>query len=206
MTNLKWAMAAVLACGAVFGSVEAATTPLVDGKHFKVVDPAGKAAQPTVTEFFSYGCPACRSMEGHLANWKANKPKSIQFEYMHVYGMNAQWDTLAKLYYTAEALGILDKSHTATFNYLHLENKRINNDEDVVSFLSRFGVDADTVRSTMKSFAVNSRLNLAKQKSRAYKLTGVPSFVVNNRYYIDVNELGTIEMLEKALTEIPLRP
>jgi len=202
MNLVKWAFSSLLLASAM---AFAATTPLVEGTHFKIVDPAGKSKQPTITEFFSYGCPACRGMEGHLANWKASKPENIKFEYMHVYGMNPQWDVLAKLFYTAEALGILDKTHTATFNYIHLEKKRIGSDEEVVEFLSKFGVDADKVRSTMKSFAVNSRLSLAKQKAKTYKLTGVPSFIVNDKYYIDVKELGTIEMLEKALTEVPLR-
>lgn len=203
MTAVKLLLSAALAFAASQAAV-ATTTPLVEGTHYKIVDPTGKTKQPTVTEFFSYGCPACRGMEGHLANWKASKPQNIKFEYVHVYGMNAQWDLLAKLYYTAEALGILDKTHTATFNYLHLENKRINNENDIVEFLSKFGIEADKIRSTMKSFAVNSRLNFAKQKAKTYKLTGVPSFIVNDKYYLDVKELGTIEMLEKALTEVSL--
>ena len=207
MKHLVIALGSVLLLGALHSeaTIAAETIALKEGTHFKVVDPAGKAAQPTITEYFSYGCGACRGMEGNLAEWKKTKPSDLKFEYMHVYGMNPSWDPLAKVFYTAEALGILDKTHTATFNLVHVEKNPPRNDEDVVAFLTKFGVEEAQVRSTMKSFAVNSRLNLAKQKGHTYKLSGVPSFVVNNKYYIPHQELGTIPVLESVLTQLPYK-
>lgn len=207
MKTLVLALSSVLLLAALHaGATSAAETiTLKENTHYKLVDPTGKVSQPTVTEFFSYGCPACRGMEGNLAEWKKTKPADLKFEYMHVYGMNAAWDVLAKIFYTAEALGILDKTHAATFNLIHVERKTPKNDEEVVAFLSKFGVEEAKVRSTMKSFAVNSRMNLAKQKGQTYKLPSVPSFIVNNKYYIPHTELGTISVLESVLTQLPYK-
>jgi len=207
MKNLVLALSSMLLLGALHSeaTIAAETVSLKENTHYKLVDPTGKVSQPTVTEFFSYGCPACRGMEGNLADWKKTKPADLKFEYMHVYGMNPTWDVYAKIFYTAEALGILDKTHTATFNLIHVEHKAPKNDDEVVAFLTKFGVEEAQVRSTMKSFAVNSRLNFAKQKSRTYKLSSVPSFIVNNKYLIPHTELGTIPVLESVLTQLPYK-
>jgi thiol:disulfide interchange protein DsbA len=189
------------------GLPAAAAEPLtlVENTQYTVVDPAGQSNGPLITEFFSYGCPACRGMEGNLADWKKTKPADLKFEYMHVVGMNPAWDIYAKLFYTAEALGILNQVHTPAFNLIHVEHKPPKTDEDVVLFLAKFGVAEDKVRSTMKSFAVNSRMNYAKQKVKSYKLSGVPSFIVNNKYYVQHTKLGEIAVLEQVLSQLPYR-
>lgn len=177
-----------------------------EGEHFKILNPAGKTEQPQVVEFFSYTCPACYKMEGFLEQWKQEKPANVQFQRMHVVGMfGAQGDLFAKAFYTAEVLGLTEKTHKAFFDLVHLERKGPRDEQEVAEFYAKFGVKKETVLSTMKSFAVNMKIGQAKQAMEKYRLRGVPGFIVNDKFFTDGASAKSTEMLDKVLSELPLR-
>src|SRR6187455_1060271 len=81
----------------------------VAGKDFKPVNPP----QPTtpgkveVIEFFSYACPHCHSLAGPLATWLKRKPADVEFKRVPAV-FNDTWLQYARVYYTLEALGVVD--------------------------------------------------------------------------------------------------
>ncbi|NQD36058.1 thiol:disulfide interchange protein DsbA/DsbL [Permianibacter sp. IMCC34836] len=173
---------------------------------YKLINPAGGTEQPEVVEFFSFTCPHCRAMEGFLADWLPKKPANVQFRRMHVVGMfGEQGDLLAKAFYTAEVLGIEAKIHQPFFDLIHLERKMPKNEQEVAAYFANFGVSADTVLSTMNSFPVSMKMGQAKQAVAKYKLTGVPGFIINDKYFTDGSTAKSAEALDKVLTELPLR-
>lgn len=184
-----------------------ATLPaLKEGDQYTLINPAGKADQPTVVEFFSYTCGHCYSMETFLATWKQEKPSNVKFQHMHVVGMfGEQGDMLAKAFYTAEVLGIIEKVHKPFFDLIHVDKKMPKNDAEVAAYFAKFGVKEETVLSTMKSFAVNMKMGQAKQALQKYKLRGVPGFIINDRYFADGKTTKTLDTLDKVLSELPLR-
>src|SRR5688500_11003782 len=89
----------------------------VPGKDFTPVTPP----QPTesgnkieVIEFFSYACPHCSTLEGPLTAWLKKKPADVEFKRVPVV-FHETWAPLARLYYTLEALGAVDKLHGEVF-------------------------------------------------------------------------------------------
>ncbi len=184
----------------------AALPTLKEGDQYTVINPAGKAEQPVVVEFFSYTCGHCFSMESFLGPWKKEKPTNVNFQRMHVVGMfGEQGDMLAKAYYTAEVLGIIEKVHQPFFDLIHVDKKMPRNDQEIAAYFAKFGVKEETVLSTMKSFAVNMKMGQAKQALQKYKLRGVPGFVINDKYFADGKTAKSLEMLDKVLSELPLR-
>ncbi len=156
-----------------------------EGTHYKMVNPAGKTNQPVVIEIFSYGCPHCYEADPMIENWLKEKPANIKFERVAAYGFNEQWDVFAKVFYTAQALGIADKTHHAVFSEIHVKGKRVWKDEDVIQFFAGFGKDEKTVRAAMDGFHVKTKLNQAKAMLKKYRIGGVPSFIVNDKYFTD---------------------
>ncbi|MEY3190222.1 MAG: hypothetical protein RIS10_339, partial [Pseudomonadota bacterium] len=82
-------------------------------KGYEIISPAQPTQHPDkieVIEFFWYGCPHCYSFEPLLDKWSKNLPKNVEFIRQPA-AFNELWSKHAKAYYTAEALGVVDKVH-----------------------------------------------------------------------------------------------
>lgn len=170
-----------------------------EGVHYKIAKPLGKAGKPEVMEFFSYGCPHCFQTEPAIQQFHQASADTITLKRVAVVGFRPQWDLLAKAYYTAEILGISEQMHMPLFRRVHVDNKMLDNDQQIVEFLTQFGVSADTVSGTLNSFAVNTLMKSAEQQQRAYRISGVPAFIVNEKFFTDVQMAGGAEKLSALL-------
>jgi len=168
----------------------------IEGKYITL-----KPAQPTqtgnkieVVEVFWYGCPHCYSFEPFLEAWLKTKPEDV--ELVRVPGvLNQQWIPHAKAYYTAEKLGIVEKIHQPLFDALHKEKKTIYTDEQLKDFFASHGVPAGEFAKTYTSPEVEAKIRQAYFLARDYKLTGVPSIVVNGKYLTSATHAGSFDYL-----------
>jgi protein dithiol oxidoreductase (disulfide-forming) len=148
-----------------------------------------RAAQPTgspagrieVAEIFQYGCGGCAQFEPHLETWAGEKP-----EYVDLVRIPAVWNALGELharaFYTAEALGILERIHAPFFRAVHVEGNRLENEAKLREFFSSFGVDVKAFDATFSSFAVHTKVLRAKELVTRYGIGETPSIVVNGKY------------------------
>ena len=74
--------------------------------------------------------------------------------------------------------------------------------EDLKAFFVALGVDPIKYDKVYKSFSLDAKIRKAKQLARKYQIQGTPTFIANRRYKLDNQELGTTEMIEKALKEL----
>jgi len=160
-----------------------------------------KPAQPTqtgdkieVVEIFWYGCPHCYSFEPFLEEWHKTLPEDVQL--IRLPGvLNQGWIPHAKAYYTAEKLGVLEKTHRPLFDALHKEKKQIYNDDQLRAFFVSKGVTGEQFDQTYGSKEVDAKIRQAYFLARDYKLTGVPSMVINGKYLTSASHTGTFEDL-----------
>ena len=190
---------AFLALSQVACAEEATTAPagLTEGKDFAVIEGAKGVKKPEVIEFFSYSCPHCYTMEGIVAKWLPNKPAEVKFEQVPVY--MSQAPHLARAYYTAQVLKVLDKVHPAMFHKWHKERKIIRRKQDLLPIFAAAGVPADKFESAYNSFAVESKVQYAKKLARDFKITSFPKFIVNQKYGVE-----SYENLDKMLSVFPV--
>src|SRR5258708_29750249 len=90
-------------------------------------------AQPTdgsgkieVIEFFWYGCPHCYALEPSVNAWLKNAPKDVVFRRIPA-NPSELWGEMARVYYTLEAMGLLEKYHQRVFDAMHKENVNLGN-------------------------------------------------------------------------------
>jgi thiol:disulfide interchange protein DsbA len=134
-----------------------------------------------VVELFWYGCPHCYHLEPYVENWLKDKPDDVEFVRMPaILGRN--WELLAKAYYTAELLGVLDRIHPELFDAIHERKEKITDESALRAFFVKHGVSAEDFDRTFKSFAVNVKTNNARLMTRRYAITGVPTLIVNGKY------------------------
>ncbi len=193
----------VLALFAVFTvlttNVSSATRDLIKGKDYEQMGPKG-TAKPEILEFFNYGCPACYRMES-FANGYKDSHKNTKFTMVPV-GFNPSWEIYVKAYYLGSLLKVLDKSHTAVFHLIHVEKKIIKNDKELKAFFMSLGVESNKYDKANKSFALNSQIRKSKQLAKKYRISGIPTFLANQKYKLDNQSLATTEMIEHALEKL----
>src|SRR5436190_9779026 len=143
--------------------------------------PTDGGGKVEVIEFFWYGCPHCARLEPFIQKWSASLPKDVVFKRMHALPGNS-WVEHATLFYTIEAMGLLDKLHVKIFDAIHSENQNLALKPARDAFLTKNGVDLAKYAEVEKSFAVQTKVNNARQKTAAYKVDGVPMLFVNGKY------------------------
>lgn len=183
--------------GLSFSALAAENGTLMQGVEYKLV-PNPQSIAPytkTVIEVFGYSCPHCYRLEPSLNNWLKNKPADVHFERMPVVFNNPNWIFMAKVFYTAKELGVLEQSHEAFFNALHRDKKELFTVEEIAAFFTQFGVKEADFIATFKGFKVDQLVRKAQQLTRNYGVEGVPAVIVNGKYLTDVPMTGSRDKL-----------
>lgn len=143
-----------------------------------------------VVEFFWYGCPHCYTLEPDVNAWAKRAPKDVVFKRVPAYPSEA-WGEGARIYYTLEAMGLLDPYHQKVFDTIHKENVNLQNKRLREEWLKKNGIDVAKYNEAEKSFTVASKLARARQMTQGYKVDGVPRIVVNGKYYTSGEQAGS---------------
>ena len=151
-----------------------------------------------VIEFFWYGCPHCYTLEPTVEKWEKAIPKDVMFRRVPAV-FSERWGLDAAIFYTFEAMGLLDKLHRPFFDAIHRDRLRTDNKEALFDWLQRQGVDTKKFDATMKSFGVQSKLRRATQQTVAYKIDGTPAMAVAGRYTVSAEQGQTQQGMLKAV-------
>ncbi len=160
-----------------------------------------KRGQVEVLEFFWYRCPHCFHLEPELNAWLKTLPKNVVFK--RVPGvLNDSWMPLARAYYALEAAGLLDKLHDDVFHAIHVEGMDLNPPNVFLDWAVTKGADRKKLAAAYNSFAVETKSMRAQQLTHAFKLSGVPGFVVNGKYTTSAYLTGGNPRTFKVLDEL----
>jgi len=186
-----------------------AASGYVEGEQYTRLaspQPTSAPGKIEVVEMFSYACPHCFHMEPELEEWLKTKPDDVVFVRMPVV-FRPDWELLAKAYFTAEILGVLDKTHEALFEAIHEKHQKIGDEAAMQAFFASQGVSAEDFKKTFDSFAVAVKVNNAKLMTRRYAITGVPTFIVNGKFSTSATLAGANEkdLSVKELNERTLK-
>jgi thiol:disulfide interchange protein DsbA len=190
-----------------------AAEPFESGKHYFPVEPA----QPTstgdkieVVEVISYACPACNSFQGTMHKLKAALPANAELVYLPAsFRPDEDWPVFQRTFYTAQALGVIDKSHDATFDAVwkddgslrisdvatHRPVKPMPTIDDVAKMFAKFGVKPEDFSATANSFAINTRMKHADAMLKAYGVDSTPTLVVNGKYRLTASSAGGLDQV-----------
>lgn len=161
------------------------------------------AGQVEVLEFFWYACPHCYSLDPMVEAWLKNKPPYVSFSRVHVMWSDG-YRNLAHLFYTLDSLNKLSALHTEVFNEIHVNgNPLIGSDpgnaaqaEQVqTAFAVKHGISAADFKAAYHSMGVETKMQRADELVQRYRVSGVPTFVVNGKYVADVGTAGSPERL-----------
>ncbi|HLX80310.1 MAG TPA: thiol:disulfide interchange protein DsbA/DsbL [Burkholderiales bacterium] len=145
-----------------------------------------------VAEFFWYGCIHCYNLEPAIEAWVPKLPADAYFRRIPAV-FNTRWALDGGIFYTFEALGVLDKLHRPFFDAIHKDHLRTDNPAALAEWLTKNGLDPKKFDDTMKSFGVQSKLLRASQLTKASAIDGTPALMVQGRYTISAEQSGSHE-------------
>lgn len=163
------------------------------GKHYEVLPIPVQTGDPKsveVVEIFSYACIHCFSFEPDLNKWQSGASSDVKFLRIPAV-FNADWQLMAQAYFTAEVLNVVDKVHEHLFKAIHVESRDLRDPAVMAEIFEKHaGIKPDQFNEVYNSFSVRNRVNQAVAKGRAYRITGVPTLIVNGKYRVDGQSAG----------------
>ncbi len=158
------------------------------GKDYLPLDKPAPVEAPSgkieVVEFFWYNCPHCNAFEPALEAWIKRAPKDVVVKRVPV-AFSSAFQGQQRLFYTLEAMGLVDRLHGKVFQAIHVERKRLEAPDVIAEWVATQGVDKTKFMEQFNSFSVASKATRAGQLTAAYKVEGVPALGVAGRFYTD---------------------
>jgi protein dithiol oxidoreductase (disulfide-forming) len=164
--------------------------PRLNFTELKPAQPVETQGKIEVLEFFWYGCIHCYNLEPFIENWLKGLPGDTEFRRVPAV-FSERWGYDAAIYYTFEALGVLNNVHRPFFDAIHRDHLRTDNPAALNEWLQKNGVDPKKFSETLKSFGVQSRTRRATQLTIAYKIDGTPAMAVQGRYTVSADQGGS---------------
>ena len=190
----------------------AAPAQWVEGTNYVVLDQAQPTTVPPgkveVVEVFSYGCPFCNKFQPVIHQLERTLPRNTQMVFLPAsFNPAEDWPLFQRAYFTAEALGIADRTHQAIYDAvwktgeLAIEDPSTNrlrqplpSLEDVARCYSQLtGVSTQTFMTTAQSFGVETRMHEADAQVMSMQIPSTPCIVVNGKYRIVMDSLHSID-------------
>ena len=139
----------------------------------------------SVVEYFSYGCPACYKIESHISSWIKTVETDVEFKREAVVFFE-HWAPLAKAYYAAIELDVLDSIHLPMFEALHDEKLPMQDTSRIKQlFEKEANIDSNAFSEAFDDReAVVDRILEVHKAVRLMKVSSTPTIVVDGRFLV----------------------
>lgn len=151
-----------------------------------------------VIDFFFYGCQYCNELLPRLERWRRGKPADVVFRHIPVVRHDS-WVPLAKTYFTLEAMGEVERLHTAVFHSYHVEDLYMSQEKVISEWAEKHGLDRDKFMAIYRSDETRQKVERARKQTMDYDIQGTPSLVVDGRYLTDGSSSKTIDILDRMV-------
>lgn len=149
-----------------------------------------------VVEVFWYGCAHCFNFLVPLEAWHDKNKDTVTLTLLPVIWDSKDTKKHARIFYTAQALGVLDELHKGIFEYLLVARKNFGNVNAIEKFFTNAGVSGVDFQRVWNSFLVKHALKRADEATIHYAVRGTPSMIINDEYRVTPSgSLGLNEVL-----------
>ena len=175
----------LLFLGLILLPLSAQSADFKEGENYKIISQTA-TEKPEVTEYFSFYCGHCRAFEPIIKELKTNLSEGVTFKKNHVNFLGGEMGAaLTNAYAAAEILQVEDKFADLVFNYLQVQRKKLNNQEDILDLFEQVGIDRQEAQSALQSFTVVGIASQMKRNTEKSAIRGVPAIIVNGKYEVN---------------------
>jgi len=151
-----------------------------------------------IYEFFWYGCPHCYNLEPTMERIEADLDKDTKIVKLPV-ALRDSWIPHAKLFYALQQMGKIDEVHNLIFEEIHLEDNRLNTEQQMVDFLGKHGIDTNKFIEKYNSFGTEARIKKASNLAKKYQINSVPTIIVNGKYLTSGSYVSSYDELYSVI-------
>jgi len=194
---MQRALAGTIACALALlaffpgpGAAQPVLRAEVDYRAIKP-QPLGSADGIEVIDFFWYGCPHCNNLQPALERWISRKPGDVTVRRIPAI-LRDSWAPHARIYYTLETLGEVERLHQRVYHAYHVEQLQMSKPEVMAEWAVRNGIARKRWDEAYGAAEVQQKMEDAAKLTRAYSITGTPSLVVNGRYLTSGSMVETL--------------
>jgi thiol:disulfide interchange protein DsbA len=180
-----------------------------EGQHYKVLPqtvPTSVPGKIEVAEVFSYGCIHCFRAKDQIRQLAAELPPDAVMTYVHAsFNPGEAWPMFQRAFCTAQVLGVAAAAHEQMFVSIWETGEFPLRDpktggirrplptiEDAAVFYQKYaGVNPATFLELAKSKQIDDAVKQADMLVEAYRISGTPSLIVNGRYLVMNENLGS---------------
>lgn len=184
-----------LALVGVAMAFSASAADITEGKQYEVMNKAA-SAEPQITEFFSFYCPACFQFDQvyHISNQlKDVVPEGGSYRKYHASFMGGETGVmLTQAWAVAMTLNIEEKIKPLMFDAVQVK-RNIRSLNDIRAVFVEAGVKPEEFDALWNSFVVKSLLVQQQREADSYQLASVPSVFVNGKYQIMNKNMTSME-------------
>jgi len=169
----------------------------VAGKDYVVLDKSVKTEtgeKIEVRELFWYYCGHCYKFEPYIHNWLETMDSRAEFIRQPAV-FSDKWQSGAIFFFVLQHLNEFNRLNTPLYNAIHQQGIEFSSQQDFVTWLVLNGVDEQKANEAFQSFSVAVNVNKAKSNTYKYRVNGVPTVVVNGKYWVDATHAGSEERI-----------
>ena len=173
------------------------------GVHYDLIEPSERVfsrdpGRIEVVEMFWYGCRSCYAIQKVLADWRRRQGDDVDYFRLPAVSEEAMVP-LARAFYAARQLGVLDRVHIPLFTAIHGFRRPLGDETALARFFKEQGVaPADFVRA-YRGTAVADGLRRSRILGKRYGIRGVPTLIVDGRYRVDASQVSGAPQLIDVL-------
>lgn len=160
------------------------------------------AKKINVTEFYSYACIHCQLVEPNVEAWLAKSKNTVDFTRIQVV-----WETnfvgFAKINATVQALNLSPAFNQKVFDTVMAQRQDLQDPKQLQVFLNANKNLVDPVKfmNMYNSFSISSKPQEYAAYTKAYNITGTPTFIVDGKYMTKPAQPARLMEVVQALVE-----
>ena len=173
------------------------------GFEFQIIpqQPIATGARIEVVELFWYGCPFCAQLQGPLEGWLKRKPADVELRRIPAI-FRESWVPHARLFYTLETLGELERLHQAVYRAIHLEREDLASADATAAWAARQGIDRSRWLAAYDAPATDRQVEQSRLLTRSYAIRGTPSLVIDGLYVTSTGMSETLPGVIRILDDL----
>ncbi|WP_180290410.1 thiol:disulfide interchange protein DsbA/DsbL [Streptomyces sp. TLI_171] len=169
---------------------------------------AGLQAERTheAVEFFWYDCYHSAQLEQPLGRWAAQHRADVTLRRVPAIWTGSPDEPVqrahARLYYTLERLGEVDRLQAAVFRAVREQHADLTTEQAAADWAARQGVDAAGFRAAYRSAEVNRAVQDAPQLFVRNQVTELPTVIVDGAGRTSPSSAGGVDVMPSALDRL----
>lgn len=168
-------------------------------KLAKPVPTESPAGQVEVIEFFAYSCIHCFNFEPVFSEWIKKQPANVTVRRMPV-AFSQNFVPMQRLYFTLEAMGLLEQLHGKVFKAFHEERVPLTTPPAILAWVEKQGVNREKFTAIYDGSAVKASQKAVGLQD-AYQVEGTPAMGIAGRFYIPGQGPKTLLVADSLIAE-----